>query len=171
MVLFRLSRQLSRPAHSLLSARAAASVTSRSAAKWHFGGARTLTATPRLQVKVLLVLYDGFQHAIDQPALLGTTENELGIRKWLEDQGHTLVTTSDKEGENSQFDQHLVDAEVIITTPYVLPRSSCTLQLLSVTNLLAFTGSTLGISRPNALRKPRSSRLQSPLVLALTTLI
>ncbi len=49
--------------------------------------------------------------------MLGTTENELGIRKWLEDQGHTLVTTSDKEGENSKFDQELVDAEVIITTP------------------------------------------------------
>jgi len=49
--------------------------------------------------------------------LLGTTQNELGIRKWLEDQGHTLVTTSDKEGENSKFDQELVDAEVIITTP------------------------------------------------------
>jgi len=69
-------------------------------------------------VKVLLVLYDGGQHALDQPALLGTTENELGIRKWLEDQGHTLVTTSDKEGENSKFDQELVDAEVIITTPF-----------------------------------------------------
>jgi len=27
------------------------------------------------------------------------------------------VTTSDKEGENSKFDQELVDAEVIITTP------------------------------------------------------
>ena len=52
------------------------------------------------------------------PELLGTTENELGIRKWLEDQGHTLVTTSDKEGENSTFDKELVDAEVIITTPY-----------------------------------------------------
>jgi formate dehydrogenase len=52
------------------------------------------------------------------PALLGTTENELGIRKWLEDQGHTLVTTSDKEGENSTFDKELVDAEIIITTPY-----------------------------------------------------
>jgi hypothetical protein len=45
------------------------------------------------------------------------SENELGLRKWLEDQGHTLVTTSDKEGENSKFDQELVDAEVIITTP------------------------------------------------------
>ncbi|EGY17633.1 formate dehydrogenase [Verticillium dahliae VdLs.17] len=69
-------------------------------------------------VKVLLVLYDGGQHAKDVPGLLGTTENELGIRKWLEDQGHTLVTTSDKEGENSTFDKELVDAEVIITTPF-----------------------------------------------------
>jgi len=69
-------------------------------------------------VKVLLVLYDGGQHAKDVPELLGTTENELGIRKWLEDQGHTLVTTSDKEGENSKFDQELVDAEIIITTPF-----------------------------------------------------
>lgn len=51
------------------------------------------------------------------PELLGTTENELGLRKWLEDQGHTLVTTSDKEGENSTFDKELVDAEIIITTP------------------------------------------------------
>merc|ERR1712029_641594 len=68
--------------------------------------------------KVLLVLYDGHEHARDQPQLLGTTENELGIRKWLEDQGHTLVTTSDKEGENSTFDKELVDAEVIITTPF-----------------------------------------------------
>lgn len=51
------------------------------------------------------------------PELLGTTENELGIRKWLEDQGHTLVTTSSKEGEDSVFDKELVDAEIIITTP------------------------------------------------------
>jgi formate dehydrogenase len=43
------------------------------------------------------------------------------LRKWIEEQGHTLVTTSDKEGENSKFDQELVDAEVIITTPYVAP--------------------------------------------------
>jgi formate dehydrogenase len=69
-------------------------------------------------VKVLLVLYDGKKHAEEVPELLGTTENELGIRKWLEAQGHTLVTTSDKEGENSKFDQELVDAEIIITTPF-----------------------------------------------------
>lgn len=69
-------------------------------------------------VKVLLVLYDGGQHARDVPELLGTTENELGIRKWLEDQGHTLITTSDKEGENSEFDKHIPDSEIIITTPF-----------------------------------------------------
>jgi formate dehydrogenase len=81
-------------------------------------GVRKLTATANLQGKVLLVLYDGGKHSEEQPQLLGTTENELGIRKWLEDQGHTLVTTSDKEGEESTFDKELVDAEVIITTPF-----------------------------------------------------
>ncbi|KAI1370893.1 formate dehydrogenase [Hypoxylon crocopeplum] len=79
--------------------------------------ARLLT-TKREKVKVLLVLYDGGKHALEVPELLGTTENELGLRKWLEDQGHTLVTTSDKEGENSTFDKELVDAEIIITTPF-----------------------------------------------------
>jgi len=68
--------------------------------------------------KVLLVLYDGGKHSEEQPDLLGTTENELGLRKWIEDQGHTLVTTSDKEGSDSAFDKELVDAEVIITTPF-----------------------------------------------------
>ncbi|KAH0609750.1 uncharacterized protein H6S33_012296 [Morchella sextelata] len=69
-------------------------------------------------VKVLAVLYDGGQHAKDVPELLGASENELGLRKWLEDQGHTLITTSDKEGPNSVFERELVDAEIIITTPF-----------------------------------------------------
>ncbi|KAK6349756.1 formate dehydrogenase (NAD+) [Orbilia brochopaga] len=79
---------------------------------------RSLSTTFQPQVKVLAVLYDGGKHAKDVPALLGTTENELGLRRYLEARGHTLVTTSDKEGENSKFDQELVDAEVIITTPF-----------------------------------------------------
>ncbi|KAL8848241.1 MAG: hypothetical protein Q9221_006714 [Calogaya cf. arnoldii] len=117
MVFARSISRLSRPAASLLSARAAAAGPSL-AARGCLGGVRTLTATSPLQSKVLLVLYDGKEHAKEVPELLGTTENELGIRKWLEDQGHTLVTTSDKEGENSTFDKELVDAEVIITTPF-----------------------------------------------------
>ncbi|RCI15860.1 hypothetical protein L249_2016 [Ophiocordyceps polyrhachis-furcata BCC 54312] len=43
---------------------------------------------------------------------------ELNLRKWLQDQGHTLVTTSDKEGPDSKFEKELVDAEIIITTPF-----------------------------------------------------
>ncbi|KAI1255966.1 hypothetical protein MGN70_002125 [Eutypa lata] len=78
----------------------------------------TTVPVPREKVKVLAVLYDGGQHALDQPDLLGTTENELGLRKWLEDQGHTLVTTSDKDTEDSVFDKELEDAEIIITTPF-----------------------------------------------------
>ncbi|KAI4095328.1 MAG: hypothetical protein LQ344_001626 [Seirophora lacunosa] len=118
MVFARSISRLSRPAASLLSARAAGAPPPLAARACVRGGVRTLTATSRLQSKVLLVLYDGKEHAREVPELLGTTENELGIRKWLEDQGHTLVTTSDKEGENSTFDKELVDAEVIITTPF-----------------------------------------------------
>ncbi|KAL3457848.1 hypothetical protein BJX64DRAFT_268147 [Aspergillus heterothallicus] len=119
MVLFRsLSRQLRRPVSSLLSSNP--STTRRAAALGNngFPGARMLTASANLQGKVLMVLYDGGEHAKQQPGLLGTTENELGIRKWLEDQGHTVVTTSDKDSEDSVFDRELVDAEVIITTPF-----------------------------------------------------
>ena len=41
------------------------------------------------------------------------------MREWIESKGHTLVTTSDKEGPDSVFEKELVDAEVIITTPFV----------------------------------------------------
>jgi formate dehydrogenase len=64
-----------------------------------------------------LCLYDGGKHAQEEPGLLGTVQNELGLRKWLEDQGHELITTADKEGPDSEFEKHLVDAEIIITTP------------------------------------------------------
>jgi formate dehydrogenase len=69
-------------------------------------------------VKVLAVLYDGGKDAQDFPELLGTKENALGLRPWLEAQGHTLVSTSDKDREDSTFDRELVDADVIITTPF-----------------------------------------------------
>jgi formate dehydrogenase len=69
-------------------------------------------------VKILLVLYSGGQHATDVPGLLGTIENELSLRPWLESQGHELVTTSDKEEPDSVFDRELPTAEIIITTPF-----------------------------------------------------
>jgi formate dehydrogenase len=50
--------------------------------------------------------------------LLGCVSGELGLRTYLESQGHELVVTSDKDGENSEFDRHLVDAEVVISQPF-----------------------------------------------------
>jgi len=120
----------------------------------------------REKVKVLLVLYDGHKHAEEVPELLGTTENELALRKWLEDQGHTLVTTSDKEGESSKFDQELVDAEIIITTPYAGLLSSAQ---LTFADMLFAVVSTQATSTLNVSQKPRSSRSPSQPVLDPTT--
>lgn len=83
------------------------------------------------------MLYNGYQAAKEEPRLLGTVENELGIREFLESQGHTYVVTSDKEGPDSVFQKEIVDvrisfspaivyraylhatqAEVLITTPF-----------------------------------------------------
>lgn len=50
--------------------------------------------------------------------LLGSVSGELGLRKYLEENGHTLVVTSDKDGENSVFDRELVDADIVISQPF-----------------------------------------------------
>src|SRR5271165_6429884 len=50
--------------------------------------------------------------------LLGSVSGELGLRTYLEDLGHELIVTSDKEGQNSAFDEHLVDAEIVISQPF-----------------------------------------------------
>jgi len=50
--------------------------------------------------------------------LLGCVSGELGLRKFLEDRGHTLVVTSDKEGPNSELDKELRDADVVISQPF-----------------------------------------------------
>ncbi|MEZ0280639.1 NAD-dependent formate dehydrogenase [Methyloceanibacter sp.] len=50
--------------------------------------------------------------------LLGSVSGELGLRKFLEKAGHTLVVTSDKEGPDSEFEKELPDAEVVISQPF-----------------------------------------------------
>jgi formate dehydrogenase len=69
-------------------------------------------------VKVLCILYSGGKHASEEPRLLGTTENKLGMEQMLKDGGHEFVVTDDKEGENSQMQKEIVDADVVITTPF-----------------------------------------------------
>ena len=51
-------------------------------------------------------------------SLLGSVSGELGLRSYLEGLGHELVVTSDKEGENCELDQHLADAEIVISQPF-----------------------------------------------------
>jgi formate dehydrogenase len=50
--------------------------------------------------------------------LLGCVSGELGLRKFLEDRGHTLVVTSDKDGEGCELDKELKDAHYVISQPF-----------------------------------------------------
>jgi len=50
--------------------------------------------------------------------LLGSVSGELGLRKFLESQGHKQVVTADKDGPNSTFERELPDAEIVISQPF-----------------------------------------------------
>ncbi|MBC8119480.1 MAG: NAD-dependent formate dehydrogenase [Burkholderiaceae bacterium] len=50
--------------------------------------------------------------------LLGSVSGELGLRKFLEGLGHTLIVTSDKDGADSRLDRELHDAEIVISQPF-----------------------------------------------------
>jgi formate dehydrogenase len=50
--------------------------------------------------------------------LLGSVTGELGLRKFLEDLGHTFIVTSDKDGPNSVFEKELPDADIVISQPF-----------------------------------------------------
>jgi formate dehydrogenase len=50
--------------------------------------------------------------------LLGSVSGELGLRKFLEEGGHKLVVTADKDGATSVFDRELPDAEIVISQPF-----------------------------------------------------
>lgn len=50
--------------------------------------------------------------------LLGCVSGALGLRRFLEEGGHQLVVTSDKDGPDSVFERELSDAEVVISQPF-----------------------------------------------------
>ncbi len=50
--------------------------------------------------------------------LLGCVSGELGLRKFLESEGHELVVTADKDGDNSVAAREIVDADVVISQPF-----------------------------------------------------
>ncbi|XP_027151356.1 formate dehydrogenase, mitochondrial [Coffea eugenioides] len=78
---------------------------------------RRLHASPGSK-KIVGVFYDAKEYAAKNPNFLGCTENALGIRQWLESQGHQYIVTSDKEGPHCELEKHIPDLHVLITTPF-----------------------------------------------------
>lgn len=82
------------------------------------------TTYPRDDIPQLKEYPDGMalptpKHIDFRPGeLLGSVTGELGLRKFLEDQGHTLVITSDKDGPNSVLEKELPDADIVISQPF-----------------------------------------------------
>ena len=50
--------------------------------------------------------------------LLGCVSGELGLRKFLEGNGHELVVTNSKDGDGCEADKHIVDADIVISQPF-----------------------------------------------------
>jgi formate dehydrogenase len=50
--------------------------------------------------------------------LLGCVSGGLGLRRFLEEAGHTFIVTSDKDGPDSVFERALPDADVVISQPF-----------------------------------------------------
>jgi formate dehydrogenase len=58
------------------------------------------------------------EHGFTPGDLIGCVSGELGLRKYLEANGHELIVTSDKEGADSVLDKHLPTADVVISQPF-----------------------------------------------------
>ena len=50
--------------------------------------------------------------------LLGCISGKLGLEKFLHDNGHELIVTTDKDGIGCEFEQHLVDSHYVISQPF-----------------------------------------------------
>ena len=50
--------------------------------------------------------------------LLGCVSGELGLRKFLESNGHEFVVTNSKDGDGCEADKHIVDADIVISQPF-----------------------------------------------------
>ncbi|KAL1537142.1 formate dehydrogenase (NAD+) [Salvia divinorum] len=78
---------------------------------------RHLHASPGSK-KIVGVFYEANEYASMNPNFLGCAENALGIREWLESQGHQYIVTPDKDGPNCELDKHIPDLHVLISTPF-----------------------------------------------------
>uniref|UniRef100_A0A7N0T2I4 Formate dehydrogenase, mitochondrial n=1 Tax=Kalanchoe fedtschenkoi TaxID=63787 RepID=A0A7N0T2I4_KALFE len=68
--------------------------------------------------KIVGVFYKANEYASMNPNFVGCVEGSLGIRDWLESQGHQYIVTDDKEGPNCELEKHIPDLHVLISTPF-----------------------------------------------------
>ena len=50
--------------------------------------------------------------------LLGCVSGGLGLKKYLESNGHEFIVTNSKDGEGCEADKHIVDADIVISQPF-----------------------------------------------------
>lgn len=50
--------------------------------------------------------------------LLGSVSGALGLRPYLEEHGHRLIVTADKDGSDCEFERFLPEAEIVISQPF-----------------------------------------------------
>ncbi|KAK2998876.1 hypothetical protein RJ639_023996 [Escallonia herrerae] len=101
--------------------RAAATAIRAFAASSEISGSSLLTRDLHASAgskKIVGVFYKANKYAALNPNFLGCAENALGIRDWLESQGHQYVVTDDKEGPDCELEKHIPDLHVLITTPF-----------------------------------------------------
>lgn len=82
------------------------------------------SAYPRDDIPVIDRYFDGQETPSPEEidfspgTLLGSVSGELGLRRFLEANGHTFIVTSDKDGPDSAFERELPNADVVISQPF-----------------------------------------------------
>ncbi|MBA0705031.1 hypothetical protein Golax_017250 [Gossypium laxum] len=79
--------------------------------------ARRLHASPGSK-KIVGVFYKANEYFTKNPNFVGCVEGALGLRQWLESQGHQYIVTDDKEGPGCELEKHIPDLHVLISTPF-----------------------------------------------------
>ncbi|XWS32771.1 hypothetical protein CRYUN_Cryun22dG0018300 [Craigia yunnanensis] len=78
---------------------------------------RQLHASPGSK-KIVGVFYKANEYYAKNPNFVGCVEGALGLREWLESQGHQYIVTDDKEGPDCELEKHIPDLHVLISTPF-----------------------------------------------------
>lgn len=65
------------------------------------------------------MFYKANEYAAMNPNFVGCVEGALGIREWLESQGHEYIVTDDKEGLDSG--KHLICQNILPDSSVCIP--------------------------------------------------